>query len=131
MNRKAIDHKQLIQYCRDNPRKTAAETAAHFNCSADSVFRILRTGGVKRAKRKPIKKHYNPNPVTMLTKTIVCRYHYEGDSPERIAQLLQRRPCEIKDILRSCRESGDYIKFNYFGRDKDAVRRKCAKMDRS
>lgn len=66
---------------------------------------------------------YNINPITYTTRLCICRWHYEGDTIQTIADVLNRPTDKIIDILSSCIKSGMYIKYNKFNRDESEVTR--------
>jgi hypothetical protein len=64
---------------------------------------------IKKERQEKRKKELN-RPCTSDTEYLVCVYTYRGDTPKRIAQDLDRSVKNIKGILKTAKESGNYDK---------------------
>lgn len=69
----------------------------------------------------------NPNPVTLTTHMLICRYYYEGSSIANISCTLGRSKEQVKEILNECIENGNYIKYNLY----NTPRKKSSKNPKS
>ena len=115
-----IKRKYQIEFIKDNCAvMTVSEMSKRLRISASTINRILKNLGISKRKiysRTVELGNYNPNPVTLTTHMLVCRYYYEGSSIKVIANQLNRPENVIEKILHECIENGNYYKYNLFGR---------------
>lgn len=97
---------------------TVSRMSKNIGLSVSTVNRILRDLGINKRKTYTQGRggKYNPNPVTLTTYMLVCRYHFEGSGINVIAHMLNRPPAVIEQILDECKRNGNYDKYNKFGR---------------
>lgn len=113
-----------MEYIRQNYGKCrTSDIAAKIDKSGDAVRYAAKCMNLKitKAQRKIInqqgvKRGVKPNPVTETTHMLVCRYDYDGMSKFEISRLLGRTEAELDDILTECMNSGNYEKYNRYGR---------------
>lgn len=114
---------------------TVSEMSRHLRISASTINRILKTLNINKRKiysRTVDVSSYNPNPVTLTTHMLVCRYFFEGSSVKVIANQLNRPENVIEEILNECIENGNYYKYNLYGRDDEKKADvKCAEAEKT
>ena len=69
---------------------------------------------ISRALKEKTQMTENPNPVTELTRKLVCRYHHDGLDEKQIFGLLKRTKKTQQRILMECMRNGEYRMFNSF-----------------
>ena len=106
--------------------KSYTELAREFACDNHHVhYQVQKRGwpekyrrSVQYRRKKPVRPkaapsaRYNPNPVTDTTRLLVCTSHYEGEDMRIIADILNRPPEQIEQILSECRKTGYYDLIN-------------------
>lgn len=98
---------------------TVSEMSGKLRISTSTINRIMKTLNIQKRKiysRTVDVSRYNPNPVTLTTHMLVCRYFYEGSSIKVIANHLNRPESVVSRILNECIENGNYYKYNLYGR---------------
>lgn len=54
---------------------------------------------------------YNPNPITEITKALVCQMDDEGYSVSKIGNVLRRDPKQVSQLLKYLKSNGSYLQF--------------------
>ena len=115
-----IKRKHQTEFIKENCAvMTVSEMSKRLRISPSTINRILKELGINKRKiysRTVEVGQYNPNPITLTTHMLVCRYYYEGSSIKVIANQLNRPENVIEEILSECIENGNYYKYNLFGR---------------
>jgi len=127
--RKVVEITDLhYQYVLKNHTKmTIGAMARELEVPYERVRMIVKACGVeKQTKRREkiqrgvVRKNAlkeNPNPVTMLTRKLICRYDFEGLNEKQIFALLGRSADLQRRIIDECKKSGEYRVHNAFGRN--------------
>ena len=116
------------QYVLKNHTKmTIGAMARNLEVPYERVRMIVKACGVeKQTKRREkiqrgvVRKNTlkeNPNPVTMLTRKLICRYDFEGLNEKQIFALLGRPAQLQKRVIDECKKSGEYEVHNAFGKE--------------
>ena len=103
--------------CRTSDIAAAIRKSSNAVCYAAKCMNLKITKAQRNAIRQQgVKRGVNPNPVTATTHMLICRYDYEKMSKQHISRLLGRTEAEIDNILAECRASGNYERYNRYGR---------------
>ena len=95
--------------------------AKRINKTTKQVREFAYRRGIKEMPDKVVKSGkkkfaLNPNEPTQTTITLICRYHFEGDSIKDISLQLGRTEEYIKSVLDECISNGNYERYNKYGR---------------
>ena len=104
-------------------QKGCAVAAEFLEISRSTLYKRLDELGVPRNSRMKRlsyegmgkrKTTLNPNPITHLTKSLICSAVIRGESERQIAADTNRDIEQIKEVLEECRQSGfyEYIRKN-------------------